>query len=55
MTDLAKLVVKLEAESSKLRSDLAKANARLDHFAKQTQRAGEISRRQFDRISASAK
>lgn len=40
MTDLAKLVVKLEAESARLRSDLDKANNKLSRFEKSSGKAG---------------
>jgi hypothetical protein len=41
MTDLAKLVVKLEAESAKLHKDLDRANKKLSKFEKHTGRAGK--------------
>lgn len=47
MADLAKLVVKLEAESSKLRSELERANAKLDRFGKNTQRTAAIATKAF--------
>jgi len=39
MADLAKLVVKLEAESSQLRAELKSANKKLDGFGKSTKKA----------------
>ena len=39
MADLAKLVVRLEAESSKLHSELQRANAQINRFGKNTQSA----------------
>ncbi|TVO75142.1 hypothetical protein [Sedimenticola selenatireducens] len=47
MTDLAKLVVSLEAESSKLRTDLEKAQKHLDRFEKSADRASSIAKKGF--------
>jgi len=47
MADLAKLVVRLEAESSRLHSELEKANRKLDRFGAQARRTSGVFKQAF--------
>lgn len=42
MTDLAKLVVRMEAQTAQMQSELEKANRKLDRFAAQADKAGKL-------------
>ena len=52
MTDLAKLVVRLEAESSKLRTELEKSNKRVDQFARNVGKSTDFAKKAFLGIAA---
>ena len=51
MADLAKLVVRLEAESSKLHSELQRANAQISRFGKNTQNAMGLAKKAIAGLS----
>lgn len=51
MADLAKLVVRLEAESSKLTTELDKANRQLANFGKKTESAVSLAKKAFAGLS----
>lgn len=51
MVDLAKLVVKMEADSARLQKDLDKANNRLDRFGKNAKRTGDQIKKVFGGIA----
>jgi len=51
MADLAKLVVRLEAESSKLHSELQRANSQISRFGKNTQNAMGLAKKAIAGLS----
>lgn len=51
MADLAKLVVKLEAESSKLRAELERTNSKLNHWGKNVDRVARRAKAAFASIA----
>ncbi|MCP5018059.1 MAG: hypothetical protein GY938_22715, partial [Ketobacter sp.] len=53
MTDIAKLTVKMEAESAKLHRDLDKANKKLGKFEKRAKSAGKALKN-FAKVGAGA-
>lgn len=52
MADLAKLVVRLEAESSKLTTELERANRKLDSFGRKTESVASLAKKALGGIAA---